>query len=290
MSTSQAHALNDSDSPGGGFITQLVESFRFEDAKLPSLPDAVIYLESAIRDNTVSLAVLANLLEKDPVLAARLIRVANSVYYRSVEPIEDVPAAVTRIGFSATRNIALVLLGNSFTARHELVAQKIAELWEESLRTSAITACLSKYYPLADYNRAMLGGLMYNVGAMLLLTKIDEKVQTLTNPIVLDHMLDKYSCQFGRQLLEHWEMDPDLVDVAGNRNQWHRMHVHSADLTDLTLVARYCSDATEEQLRACELLPCYQRIQKYAFGNHSLPGIVAEAQDAIDETFTMLTG
>lgn len=292
MQASRAH--NAAEEPDEGcFVTQLVESFRFEDAKLPSLPNAVIYLERAIRDDSVSLTKLADLLEKDPVLAARLIRVANSAYYRSVEPVESVPAAVTRIGFSATRNLALVLLGRSFQARHELVAERIGQLWSEGLRTAAMAACLTRYYPLVDSNRAMLGGLMYNVGAMLLLTKIDEKVESIPHPAILDNMIDQYARKFGVMLLQFWEMDPDLRDVVGNRDNWQRTHDHAPDLADLVLVARRSLIADSDAptgVQSCEILPSYLKMQQFMNLTRPLEDIVADAEESIEQTLAMLAG
>ena len=274
------------------FIRQLVATFRFEDAKLPSLPSAVVYLESAIRDDSVSMTRLAQLLEQDPVLAAKLIRAANSAFYRSVSPVESVPAAVSRIGFSATRNMALVLLGNSFKARHMLVAGKINELWSQSLRIAAMASSLAAHYPLVDANRAILGGLLYNVGAMLLLTRIDEKVKCVPHPVILDHMISKYAQLFGLKLLQTWKMDPDLLDVVGNRDQWRRQHSHAADLADLVLVARCCLLAPEDtapDMQACQQLPCYQRLQQFVYLSCPLEETVADACESVEQTLELLS-
>ncbi|MFK7997634.1 MAG: HDOD domain-containing protein [Granulosicoccus sp.] len=278
---------------GNCFITELVDSFRFEDAKLPSLPSAAIYLERAIRDDSVSLAKLASLLEKDPVLAARLIRVANSAFYRAVTPVESVPVAVTRIGFSATRNIALVLLSNVFRARHKLVAERISQLWNESLRTAAVASILTRHYPLIDSNRAMLGGLMYNVGAMLLLTKIDEKVRAIPHPMILDQMIAKHAARFGLMLLRFWEMDPDLLEVVAHRDNWQRNHEQSPDLADLILVARSCipvADGAPIDFTFCENLPAYQRMQPFLHLPLPLSEFVTDAEDSVEQMLAVLSG
>lgn len=278
--------------PQSCFITDLVSSFRFEDAKLPSLPNAVIYLQRAIRDESISLSALAELLEKDPVLAVRLIRVANSSFYRGIAAVETVPDAVTRIGFSATRNIALVLLRNSFQARHELVANRISELWAESLRTASIAAALTKHYPLVDSNRAMLGGLMYNVGAMLLLTIIDEKVKAIPHPMILDHMIDNHAPLFGSKLLEFWEMDPDLQAVVTHRDHWDRQHAGHPDLTDLVLVSRQCVPAGKgiaADLKFCERMPSFLCMKQFLRLTRPLVDVVDDAQESIDQTLAMLS-
>lgn len=268
----------------------VVQPFEFDDGKLPSLPNAVIYLEKAMQDDSISLHGLAELLGNDPVLAARLVRVANSTYYRGVSPVENVPDAVSRIGFSATRNLALVLLQNSFKARHAVVATMINELWMQSVKTAAVASAFARHYELVDANRAMLGGLMYNVGAMLLLTRIDEKVEKIT-PALLTILIGKHSQEFGVNLLKHWEMDPELIQVVANRDNWQREHNESPDLADLVLVARCCiplEDGTAPDLAYCEALPVYRRIQQFLRLSEPLESVVDAAEESVARTLEML--
>jgi HD-like signal output (HDOD) protein len=187
----------------------------------------------------------------------------------------------------------LVLLSNAFRARHKLVSERIGQLWTESLRTAAVASALTRHYPLVDANRAMLGGLLYNVGAMLLLTKIDENVQSIPHPMILDHMISKHAAMFGRKLLLHWEMDPDLQEVVGNRDNWQRMHDESPDLADLILLSRSClplSDDEPADFSACEKLPCFQRMQAFMRLTQPLEQVVADAEEAIEQTLAMFEG
>lgn len=274
-----------------GLAAEPMNSFEFDDGKLPSLPNAVVYLEKAINDDNVSLKKLSDLLSTDPVLAARLVRVSNSAFYRAISPAENVPAAVARIGFKDTRNIALVLLRNSFKARHKIVTSMINDLWMQSVRIAAVASALSKHYQLVDANRALLGGLMYNVGALLLLTKIDDKVEQINSTVVVEAILEKQSCQFGVKLLEHWEMDPELLQVVANRDNWQRMHDEAPDLADLILVARCCipgPDGSPPDLGYCESLPSYKRMHGFLNLSEPLSSVVDAAEESIAKTLDML--
>jgi len=86
-------------------------------------------------------------------------------------------------------------------------------------------------------------------------------------------------------------MDPDLQDVVGNRNHWQRDHSHAADLGDLVLVARCCLSLPEgsaPDLRACQQLPCYKRLQQFVYRRRSLEELVAEADESVEETLELL--
>lgn len=271
------------------FASVMADSFQFNDGKLPSLPNAVIYLEKAMKDDSVSLSELANLLSKDPVLAARLVRVSNSAYYRAMSPAETVPAAVTRIGFKTTRNIALGLLQNSFVARNDVIAAMISELWMESLRTAAVSNALATHYTLMDAQKALLGGLMYNVGPMLLLTKIDDNAESIEKADA-HRLVERHAVEFGMKLLEYWEMDQEMIDVAANRDNWTRDHDGGPDLADLVLVARSCIpdlDGRRPDFNQCEALPSYERMKRYLRLTEPLESIVDDAEESIAQTLDM---
>lgn len=277
--------------PQPEFISQLADSFSVDDFRIPSLPDAVVYMQRAIADDSLSLSRLTELLHKDPVLAARLIRVANSPFYRGVTPIESVGNAVMRLGFTVTRNTALVLLGKSFTAQHALIAEKIDTLWEESLHLSAISRVLASHFGCTECDRGMLAGLLYPVGSMLLLTLIDQKLQQVTQPAIVDILLKRHAPEFGSRLLTHWSMDLELVTVAEQQNAWQRQHDHMPDLADLVLAACCCRRyyiGRDDSTPLPESLPAWQRLQKYHFRNQSAESVINDAAGDIDEMMRML--
>ena len=277
------------------FIVDLVDSFRFEDAELPSLPDAVVYLERALRNDTLSLAALAALIAKDPVLAARLIRVANSSYYRGVQPIENVSHAVVRLGAATTRNVSLLALRRAFTARHEAIARMTSSLWAESLRVASTASVLADYVPIVDGDRAMLGGLLYNVGPMLLLTQIDARLSATPDESVVGRILERHAARFGELLLRHWSMDPDLVAVAAHRDDWSREHEGVADLADLVLVAARCCRLTSEPGDGArdavpERMPAVAKLAPWSRGEMSPQAVLEAANERIEETLAALAG
>jgi HD-like signal output (HDOD) protein len=108
-----------------GFIDDLAEKLRFDDAALPSMPEAVQQIRQSLNGNGVTISRLSQIIQKDPVLATRIVRAGNSAMYRTVQPVESVNDAVMRMGLSRTQNIAIVLLKNSFQARHKLIRDRI---------------------------------------------------------------------------------------------------------------------------------------------------------------------
>ena len=77
---------------------------------LPLLPQVVILVQKTIDEEGSSASDLADVITNDQVLTSRLLRMANSSFYRfSHNPISTVTDAIVLLGFDTVKNITLGL-------------------------------------------------------------------------------------------------------------------------------------------------------------------------------------
>jgi putative nucleotidyltransferase with HDIG domain len=76
-------------------------------AGLPTLPPIIERLHEAVRDPHATARNVAAIIEDDPAMMARILKVVNSSLYHGWEPVVSLSAAVARLGFSAITNIAI---------------------------------------------------------------------------------------------------------------------------------------------------------------------------------------
>ena len=138
---------------------------------LPTLPEVVLLLHSAIDDEMVDVGAVAGIIERDPALTARLLRVANSAYYyRGGDPIGSVPVAVGRLGLGQVRALCLALgvvraFGNggraldyrAFWAHSAAVGMTANQLWALSISPGPISG-----------DDIYAAGLMHDIGILVL--------------------------------------------------------------------------------------------------------------------------
>lgn len=74
---------------------------------LPTLPMVVDKLGQAIRDPNSDTASVSAIIENDPAMMARILKVVNSAFYGTAEPVVSIRQAVARMGFNAVENIAM---------------------------------------------------------------------------------------------------------------------------------------------------------------------------------------
>jgi HD-like signal output (HDOD) protein len=74
---------------------------------LPTLPAVLDKLGKAIRDPNSDANGIAAIIEDDPAMMARILKIVNSAFYGTAEPVDSIKRAVARMGFNAVGHIAM---------------------------------------------------------------------------------------------------------------------------------------------------------------------------------------
>ena len=76
---------------------------------LPTIPLVIQKIEEAISDEEASAKKVASVIQDDPAIMTRILKIVNSVYYRTADgkEINSLPLAIARLGFVTIKNIAL---------------------------------------------------------------------------------------------------------------------------------------------------------------------------------------
>jgi HD-like signal output (HDOD) protein len=135
-------------------------------AELPTLPEVAQRLLATFSREDVSLRELESLIRQDPALAARLLRLANSAYYRRRDRVTRLQDAALRIGLGPLRSLALgACLAQAFPTRPGFDRLRF---WRQNLGTASFARWLAG--PLAlDADVAEVAGLVLRSGQLLML-------------------------------------------------------------------------------------------------------------------------
>ena len=133
---------------------------------LPSVPAVASAVLEVASDPNSGAEDLRRVIDRDPALAARILKVANSSLYSFSREIETVQHAIALLGFRTVTNIVLAAsLREVFT--HFGLAEK--QLWEHSTLAGAVAAKLAGYGPIdVDREEAFTAGLLHDLGKIAL--------------------------------------------------------------------------------------------------------------------------
>lgn len=217
--------------------------------KVPPLPGAVIDLIRSFDDKGANTAELARKIGQDPVLSARVIRIANSPFFGVAGQISSLQEAVMVLGFSNVRSLALAAsLTGGFPARCEGGIDP-CRLWRHSFCCALCAQALAKSARV-DAGAAFTAGLLHDIGRLTLACvepqRFAEAVAARRNHTSLvaaeRAILGFTHAELGARLLSRWRLPESLVHAVAFH---HRPDTEpTSRLTDLVHVADILAHAT----------------------------------------------
>ena len=133
--------------------------------ELPTIPAVVQKLMAALKDPNVDARKIAESLAKDPILSAKVLRLANSSFFGGQRSMSSIDAAVSLIGIQAlTRLIVACGVAGSFK---DIPGIDMAVFWRDSLLAATAANKLAPRLE-ADPEAAYVCGLLHATGHLIL--------------------------------------------------------------------------------------------------------------------------
>ena len=102
----------------GGLVSTLNRDLRSGELEIPGFPDVAIRLNRALGDENIAIADVVALINSEPGLVSRLLKIANSSAFTTTgKNIADLQSAVNRLGFKFIEIVDLVRL-EAYLVRH----------------------------------------------------------------------------------------------------------------------------------------------------------------------------
>ena len=178
---------------------------------LPTIPTLVQNLIDSFAQEEVSFSEIARLISTDPGLSAKLLRLANSAYFRTSRGIGSVDDALKMLGVKMTRNL---VIGNGLTAAFKVApGMDIQQFWRYSLST----ACVARWLAEDARQNSELGfmvGLLHGIGQFAMRAGMPQDMMRIDTSV---HPLDARRALAEREALgfDHAEVGAELA------RRWH---------------------------------------------------------------------
>jgi HD-like signal output (HDOD) protein len=182
--------------------------------QLPTLPEVALQVRDAVESDTANAEIIARMVAKDAALSARLLQVANSPLYRGRVEIDSIQQAVTRLGLKMVRSLVVSLaMKQIFQASSDALDRQFRKIWDTSLQVAAISRVLASNVPELENEQALLGGLIHNIGALPILTKIEHRFGFDTNAGMIHDLIEELAPEIGAHILANWNFTESLANI-----------------------------------------------------------------------------
>ncbi len=175
----------------------VLEQVATDRIALPAMPKVAARAFTLLRKRDFSVAEVGAVIESDPVVAARLVHLANSVAFATFSKLESVQACVTRLG---ARELSFFLMETAARQLVECHDPRIAQicdgLWEHSLSVAILSHDLAQAVSGMDAEAAYLAGLLHDIG----------------RPVVAEMLLEAEGRLLGKRV-DHWIMPSKWLGI-----------------------------------------------------------------------------
>jgi HD-like signal output (HDOD) protein len=221
------------------FYRSVVDALTHDRLTLPTLPEVALRISDMSRREDVSVNLLAAEIAKDPAMAVRLLRVANSaIAQANGRRIDNLAQAVTRLGLQMTRLLVTGLaVEHLFVSKSPWLQQRLRRSWTRSTEVAALAQVLAKNCTVLKPEIAMLAGLVHEIGVLPVLRLAESQPELSESPAALDSVLRRLSARVGRLVLQAWNFPEALIDVPYYQEDIYRTHSGPADYLDVVIVA-----------------------------------------------------
>lgn len=212
-------------------VTSRVEQIATRAAALYSRPTVALEIIRLTNEPQVDPRVLKDLLEKDPALTGKVLRVVNSAFYGLRREVGDLNQALNVLG---NKPLRLLVLGFSLPDElfTEVAADELQWYWRTTLTRAVAARQLATELWKADGDEAFIAGLMQDIGVLALLRELGEPYAKLLGSVIRHRSdlaaLERDSLGFDHvelsaALMRRWNLPHRLVDAVAAPKQVERL-------------------------------------------------------------------
>lgn len=189
---------------------------------MPAFPKSVQRILELTRDVNCSPKDLVQVIDKDPVVTVKVLRVVNSAYYSLPKQITSINHAVVYLGFNTIKNLALSIAAIGMLPASNAAGFDGAQYLIHSLSTAAIAKQLALRLDDADPMDCFIAGLLHDFGkvvfAQFMPAQFRQALESSQSNgsslhLALRELIGADHAVVGAMLVEKWRFPAELVET-----------------------------------------------------------------------------
>lgn len=224
--------------------------------KIHTIPNVILALLDELDNRDSNSASIAKVIKKDISLSAKLLRVANSPFYRRQSDISSIDQAVTILGLKAVKALALSVSMFEVTGGKNSDIIDLAELWRHNLEVSAIAQGMAEKIDGIQPEEAFICGMIHDLGVIFFIQEYEEEYQKVLSLFKSGRSFEESEIEVlgmnhseaGSRIASAWRLPQVIQESIANH---HVMEIYTipSDKVEIwqivNLAHRYCRNGVD---------------------------------------------
>lgn len=276
-------------------LTLLTEEARRGEIHFPTNTQVTLKVRQALDDPDCHLEAAGKLIQADPLLAAQVVAMANSITFNPAgREITEVRTAASRLGFQTLRTLVMAQVTRQMAGGAGSPEQQrmTAQLWAHSAHVAALARVIARRVSGQNPDTALFAGLVHEIGGFYLLSRSGQypcllEARPASTPGQGDADVDRIAVEnaLGLAVLRQLAVPVALIDAVEHYSQGY-LSMPPKSLGDTLLLADYLAPV------ASPLLPTEVNQDNatldFADGAVTLSQVLAESAEEVDSLITAL--
>lgn len=193
------------------FADRLIAEIQANKLKLPTQPEVAVRLRECAENSNLSAVQLSQVIGHDPALTARFIQIANSPLMRGQSQISSLPNVISRLGVKFVCNVATGLaMEQIFQATNDTIDKIMRDVWTSSAHVAAHAHVIAKRFSNVPVDSASLAGMMYQIGALPILSYAQDHEELLEDTDQLLDTINQHHAKISEFILKAWKFPEEI--------------------------------------------------------------------------------
>lgn len=241
--------------------------------ELPAMPGTVAEVLEVTSNPDVEMSDVSHVVEQDPAMAAKILKVSNSSYYGMKQFVGTIKLALVILGVREVRNIVLGISVFDTMKDENVPVKVVQEIWNNSLTIAALSKKLTGHLSLGMQGEEFITGLLSDIGKMIMFRELKGEYAEVYrsyngNP---KRMLEEEMSEFGythadaaTALAAKWSLPHRLADALWTQYAHPERPLAEASDDKLAAVIRIARTAVGEDFSSSAPLMCTTDAEAWA--------------------------
>jgi len=151
---------------------------------------------------------------------------------------------------------------------------------------------LARLTPGFEADKALLAGLLHNIGSVVVLNNLGDKLETDECKDNLDDILFSLQAEIGSNLLSKWDFPEGIINIIEHAGDWMHDDKEEADYIDIINIAQlhaYIGTKFQQHLPNLDEIPAFHKLALGQLTPEMSLQVLEKSQEEIDQTIALFS-